>query len=413
LTVTALGVFSSHTIVSKVFEDLYPNHYENPYEKELENAIQSRHLSEAYETMIRLSRTEFAKDPSIACHEGDLIKLCSFGPAVSPESWDVGSLGVCDDEAVREDLKKHAHGLPPSFDRFPQWTTRTISDFINIQFGLASLKYQITSEVAKGNWEILLQKEREIINGIELDEEFIDTSTLALIVENLLVHKFLKGITFSLTVGQSLADIPRFKFESLADILSLLVFPTVYDSYSWIPEKDIDFRKLNAAMRQEYVKKYLEHLEVEKRRNGLSRENTMGRNQARRKSSKITTNIRSRAPTIKMDSKSPSKHVKWIMSDDKKALPMISLEIKLLKLIELPPDDYYEEVIRIMQNVLTDSGVVGSKTKTGMIPFERTVSALTNRLYLAALLETKRYEEFFGVAIQLITVSRQYYNITH
>lgn len=386
---------------------MYENRYDNAYEIELEKAIQSRHLNEAYESMIRLSRTEFAKDPSIASHEGDLINLCSFRSDIKADTWQVGSRGVCDDDVVRDDLKNYTYGLPPHFEKFPQWFDRIISDFVRIQFGLVLLRYKITSEVSKGNWEFLLQKESEIINGIGLDEEFIDTSTIALIVETLLVHKYLKGMTFTLSIGQLLADIPRFKFETLADILSLLVFPTVYDSFEWIPEKDIDFLKLTASMRQDYVRKYLEYRKNNSRRDDFSvgpRASLSKRRNSRRNSRrKSNSPTRPRGQTMD-DPRSPKKNIRAIMSDGKRALPMISLEIRLLKLIELPPDDYNEEVIRIMQNVLTDSGVGGSRTKAGVVPFERTISVFTNRLYLAALLETKRYEEFFGVAIQLITV---------
>lgn len=55
-----------------------------------------------------------------------------------------------------------------------------------------------------------------------------------------------------------------------------------------------------------------------------------------------------------------------------------------------------------MQNVLTDSGVSGNRSRGAVIPFERTISVISNRLYLNALLETKRFEEYFGVAMNII-----------
>jgi hypothetical protein len=76
----------------------------------------------------------------------------------------------------------------------------------------------------------------------------------------------------------------------------------------------------------------------------------------------------------------------------------------MLKVIENPPEEYNEEIIRLMQNVLTDSGVSGNRYRGAVTPFERTISLITNKLYLSALLETKRFEEYFGVAINLIVV---------
>lgn len=66
-----------------------------------------------------------------------------------------------------------------------------------------------------------------------------------------------------------------------------------------------------------------------------------------------------------------------------------------------------EEIIRIMQNVLTDQ--FGKTKRAGMAgptltPYERSISAWSNLLYLDALLNTKRFDEYFGVAINVISV---------
>jgi hypothetical protein len=57
-----------------------------------------------------------------------------------------------------------------------------------------------------------------------------------------------------------------------------------------------------------------------------------------------------------------------------------------------------------MQNVLTDSGVLGNRSKGAVTPFERTISAIPNRMYLKALLDTKRFDDYFGVSLTLIEV---------
>lgn len=57
-----------------------------------------------------------------------------------------------------------------------------------------------------------------------------------------------------------------------------------------------------------------------------------------------------------------------------------------------------------MQNVLTDSGLLGNRSRGAVTPFERTISVISNRMYLKALLDTKRFDEYFGVALTLIEV---------
>lgn len=377
-----------------MIESLVKHRYENAYEREVESGIQSRHISEAYETMIRLSRSEFSKDPSISEHEGALIKLCTSRPAINSESWNIGREDNCNIQSIRDELNECGYGLPSNFDSFPQWSNM-ISDFVQIQFGLALLRHTITSEIKKGNWEILILKENSIMTGMEVDDEFMDIETIGLILETLLVNNYMKGMAMGLGLGQLLADVPKFHFESLGDIMSLFVYPTVYDS--WVIEKDLDLMKQNTNLRQDYIKKYLQQIQEEKELQSGPIGGLLGGLNRFRGSPKRG------GDRDENDTKLPSKSKRAVMGDGKKALPMVSLEIRLIKLIESPPDEYNEEIIRIMQNVLTDSGV-GSKVKGGVIPFERTISALTNRLYLNALLESKRFEEFFGVAITIISV---------
>jgi hypothetical protein len=415
---TALGIVSTHTVRSKIFESTLKHRYDNSYEREVERLVQSRHLNEAYETMVKLSRGAVSKDNRIAEHEGELIKYCSTRPAIMPDEWSIASKDVINNEEVRKDLKNFSYGLPPNFGQFPQWLD-IISDFGQIQFGLVLLRHQVTSEVKNGNWEIILQKEKSIIAGMGVDDEFMDIDTLSLIVETLLMNRYMKGMSIGLALGQLLADVPRFKFETLAEIIGLLVFPTVYDSLEWIPE---NLMEQKASERQEYVKKFILFAKEERpvssqmfakeerpvssqSQTVLTSVGLMGSRSHRSR----TVNAQNMPKPIKSDEnngyiKISRKQINAILGDAKKALPMVSLEIRLIKLIESPPDDYNEEIIHIMQNVLTDSGVGGSRTKAGVVPFEKTISAFSNRLYLNALLETKRYEEYFGVAIHLISV---------
>lgn len=59
-----------------------------------------------------------------------------------------------------------------------------------------------------------------------------------------------------------------------------------------------------------------------------------------------------------------------------------------------------------MQNVLTD-GISGKRAGAGgpsLVPFEATVSSWANLAYVYALLNVKKYDEYFGISIYLISV---------
>lgn len=387
LTITALGTVSAHTVKSKKFEELYSNRYENAYEKELENAIQSRRMNDAYENMVKLSRTEYPRDPSIANHEIDLINLCSSRPPIKNSEWEIGSQTECAINDVCESLKKFAIGLPPDFGRFPQWKDNVISDGNAIQFSLALLKHKISNDVKAGNWEILLEKESEILQGMEIDEDFIGIETITIIIETLLKNRYLKAMSLGLSMGQILSDVPKFQFELMSDNMALLLYPTVFDAFE-LSGRDVS--KQTSNCRQEIITNFLNSKKKES-------ESDSSKKMQEKKGNAVKSNAAEAKSGL-------NKSVRSILNDGKRALPMISLEIKILKLIEIPPEDFNEEIIRIMQNVLTDSGLGGSRMKAGVTPFERTISYLTNQLYLHALLESKRYEEFFGASIQLISV---------
>lgn len=394
-TATTLGVISSHTIKSKVYESLLSHRYENGFEREVESAIQSRHLNEAYETMVRLSRSEFSKDSSIAQDEAALIKLCTPRPAILTNSWKLGGYDRCDINEVRRQIRDYSYGLPPRFEAYPQWTSQ-VSQFIQVQFELVLLRHSVTSEIYKGNWAIIEEKERQIMGGIEVDDEYLDLGTIKLIIETMLVNKYQKGLTIGLGFAQILADIPKFKFQGLSDLMSLLIFPTVYDNLEWLPSSDIDLMKLNSFARQTLIIRYLNSVKHDEKLN-MTSNFLPSRRQTGRKGQAIIGRS-----NMDDEAQQNRKMIKAVMGEGKKALPMISLEVRLLKLVEAPPEDFHEEIIRIMQNVLTDTAVGGARSKGGVVPFERTISVVTNRLYLNSLFESKRFDEYFGVSISLI-----------
>lgn len=323
-TVTALGVVSAHTIRSKVFESQLEHRYENGYERAVETSINNRNLSEAYETMVKLSRTEYARDADLAEHEAQLIEHCTTKPAIDSCSWSIGSKMQCNISQVKQDLQDFCRGLPPRFTDFPQWTS-IVPDFIQMQFDLVLLRHKVVTEIKNGNWKVVLEEENKIISGMEVDDEYLDIETIQLIVESTLKHQCLKGMTIGLSIGQLLADLPKFKFDTLSQIMHLLIFPTVYDSFTWIPGNDMELMTQNSATRQEYIVRYLRYIN--------SAEGMRDQPSPRKGSIKPEVMSGSR---LKMkvtrgdeepDAKTPKKLLQAVLGDGKSALPMVSLEM--------------------------------------------------------------------------------------
>ncbi|KAJ3311051.1 hypothetical protein HDV04_004471 [Boothiomyces sp. JEL0838] len=378
-TITATGAISSHLIRSKMFEQLLTHKYENTFEFQVELGIHTRQLNDAYEAMINLSRYEYPKDKNLKKHEKDLIDLCSTPKPIPESAWGIAEFNELDMLKIKNDLIKYSYGLPPRFDAYPQWHS-VISTFTQLQYDLAVLRHKICTGLEEGNWEVILKHEEEFMVGMEVDHEFIDVETIELVLKTLLVNKFKKGLTMGLGLGQLLADVPKYRWESLAELMSLMIFPTIFEQSDWLPDKDTDLMKNVSLVRQDTLERYLQHVKDE---------NTKG-----------NMDVRSSKLVKADDDRAAKKVIANTLGESKQALPMVSLELRMLKLIENPPEEYNEEIIRIMQNVLTDSGVAGRKGN--LVPFEKTFSANSNMMYLKALLETKRFEEYFGVAINIM-----------
>ncbi|KAJ3271033.1 hypothetical protein HDV01_007114 [Terramyces sp. JEL0728] len=383
--IAATGAISSHLIRSKMFEQLLDRKYENSFEFQVELGIHTRQLNDAYEAIVNLSRNEYPKDRILKKHEKALIELCTVPKPIAESAWGIGEGNELDMVKIRNDFIKYSYGLPPRFDAYPQWQT-IISTFTQLQYDLAVLRHKICSGLEDGNWEIVLKLEEEFMVGMEVDHEFIDVETIEMILKTLLVNKYKKGLTVGLGLGQLLADVPKYRFDALAELMSLMIFPTIFEPFDWLPGKDTDLMKANSLVRQDTLERYLQYVQDEHEKGNMD--------------------VRSSKQIKPDDDRTARKLIASTLGESKQALPMLSLELRMLKLIESPPEEHNEEIVRIMQNVLIDSGVSGRKGN--LVPFEKTFSAYSNMMYLKALLDTKRYEEYFGVAINIMILSHPF-----
>jgi hypothetical protein len=331
-----------------------------------------------------------------------LIEKCLVPDEIDVNSWSVNCLSSENkriSEKFQEDLMKFGQNIPPSFGRFPTWTD-VIRKMNLIQFNLVVLRLNLVKNILAGKWDYIIEREADINTGLEIDPEFMDIHVITLIIETLLKNKHSKALSFGLKIGQILCDQSRFDFSSLGFLMGILIFPTVFDSQEWLPAQEIS---VSEDMSKK-VASYLDKVAPYKMKFDTGRRRTIVPVAAENKSPEETDKYLARTNSLNP-----------YVSDSKRILPMISLEMliilnyrRLQKVFDGKQSDLDEDIIRVMQNVLTD-GLAQTK-KAGMsgitlIPHEKTISARANLAYIYALLNSKKYDEYFGVCIEVIMLS--------
>ncbi|KAI8912774.1 hypothetical protein EDD86DRAFT_245639 [Gorgonomyces haynaldii] len=401
-TLDAIGHLSSHTIRHEVFRMTVKHKYDDPTTRDVETALFCRQLNFAYESMVMLDRAPRSQGVYVAPNEKELIEQCTFVPPIDPNQWSVSSQPGEPKKMIQQfksDLEQFTTLLPPGYGLNKHWTG-AIHSWSQLQYDLVVLRFKLVTALQQGNWQFVIENEKSILKGMDVDPEFMDAGTVTLMVEQLIVKSFMKASTIGLKVSQLLSDVQKFEFGSLSSFLPLLIFPTVFDQAEWLPTREK--LRQTADERQNLVEKYMKRSKEtqETKTRGRSSTTTGNKNQGRRRVA-----LQMEAPESKPVTESDPR-IKQLMpyvSDSKQILPMVSLELKLMKLIETPPNELEEEIVKVMQSVLSDSisKRAGSNGPT-LIPYENTISSWANVLYLETLLNTKRYDEFFGVGCNLV-----------
>ncbi|KAI8813781.1 hypothetical protein BJ742DRAFT_900286 [Cladochytrium replicatum] len=203
--------------------------------------------------------TPIKRTPLVVEHEGHLIDLCTPRGAVEPESWKFPN---CDENtdlvkgkgtkkineaeessdhaleqnpasAFKGDLTLFTKFLPPKYGEFTQWLDM-IPPKQKLEFELAVLRYNIVQDSHKGAIQSILNTEKMVIKGMEADPTYMDGETLTCIVEAILPLDFARGLSFAVRIAEVFEDTPSRNFVDLAEMLLMLIFPTVYDDEVWL-----------------------------------------------------------------------------------------------------------------------------------------------------------------------------------
>ncbi|KAI9336347.1 hypothetical protein BDR26DRAFT_897094 [Obelidium mucronatum] len=431
---SAVGELTAVTLRPNLFKTTAPHRFnaqENPQEANIESSIYARDLAGAFEQVVELSRTSLAERRTFGKYERKMIELCTAKEPICPSSWAIanrggvslaGSLrkiiGPWKDEGkeggkemverFRMDLETYSYFLPPRFGEFKRWY-ELIPAKTRLELEMIILRFNILVDVSKKNWENVLKAEESICKGIQSDPTFMEPDYLKLLIESIIPNDFSRGLSMGYKLINEversgiLSGSPR--FPKLAGLISLLLFPTVFESATWITDPSNLERKWvegrGPKMRQIWVRGFLDD---ESKKVG---EKVTAKASAQPKASK-----RRVGETVQEDEeRKKSSAVEALLADSGTVLNMIMTEMKVLKALgkSTSNEDIAETLIQIItgedegnpksDKVAADTIHESKATNLNMagikFAYRPTISSTTNRLYLDSLLLTKRFEEYF------------------
>lgn len=325
-SLTTLGTLSAYTIRNEVFEGLVKQEYDDPNAQKVKTAIYCRQFNTAYEGIVKYTREPRQPGVCLSPNEQALIQECTPLPSVSETSWGINMFPE-DVKKMREmfkgELDQFSRNIPPGFSKMQQWTS-SITNSNNLQFDLMHLRYKIVSKLQAGDWKYVLDHMDSLQSGIEFDPDFLDTDTISLIIETLLVKSHLQALILSVSISQHLTGGPRLDFTSLATSMGYLVFPSVYESVEWIPTRDMVLRRKD--VKQHIIIAYLDSRNA-KRQNIIDAQTEGARDSSRCQPRRRKFGVSLINPTTNGDNEQPKSELAAVLGESKYILPMVSLEM--------------------------------------------------------------------------------------
>ncbi|KAJ3332835.1 hypothetical protein HDU76_012899 [Blyttiomyces sp. JEL0837] len=321
-----------------------------------------------------------------------------------------------------------------------------------LEFEMVVLRYNILVDAIKGSWENIVKAEKMILKGMEMDPTFMEPDTLKLLIETVLPNDFIRGLSIGARFAEVVEDTSRAtgssRFIELSGLIGLLLFPTVFETSYWFQEPANTDKNWadgrGPLMRQAWIKEYIDAADSDARSPAGGASGTTGGlvGEGRRStisnyssgSSGMTRGSVSAKPNL--TAKRPSNRIGAlptivaegttdpemkrtsallaIMSSSKEVMRMLKTESRILKFLAKGPtnEQAADEIIKIVTSdgeVDDESVEMRRKTMQGSLAslavvsnssYKPTISAFTNKLFMDALLATRRFEEYFQICVE-------------
>ncbi|KAJ3218108.1 hypothetical protein HK099_005196 [Clydaea vesicula] len=442
-TISSIGELGCFTIKSDLLEKFAPHRYDSLHqhlEHEIETSVYLRDMTAAYSNVTSLSKLSRKKGRVISEFEIELIELCTAKPLIQPDSWTIApfdsdsirSGGFEMTERFRDDLRKFGYFLPPGF--------ANLANFIKVkeekeeaEFKLVVFRLNLLVDISKENFESLINAEGDIIAGMERDPTFLDAETLQLLLETIIINDYLKGLKMGIRLLEIIEDQPNKNFQDFFSTVYMLVYPTVFDQISVQPEihmessTDLKFKDtlLPLQQRSAHVKlQKLKHFIDGRRRRNLkldeslnfisTKSNTLKNSEDVVPKNKINVNENNNLSfefnKYKLENEQKVIIEKYL-NDSKLALNMVRLELAMQKLLIKISPTVDEDIVKLMASIIgpknnAKNSATLDLSPSNLKPFlnEITISSHVNRIFLDALLNLGRFDEYFSNALEFTII---------
>ncbi|KAJ3111542.1 hypothetical protein HK100_002653 [Physocladia obscura] len=348
---STLGELSAIVLRPELFKSTAPHRFKQqdaPIEHSIETLVYQRDLASALFQVVQLSKKSLMEHRTFGEHDKEMIDLCTPKDVIYPITWAVANRGGI---SVAGSIRKIAgqwkeegkEGGKEMVERIRMYQT-VIPAKNRTEFESAVLKFNTLVDAGKKNWENILKAEDIVCKGIKQDPTFFESDYLKLLVECVLPNDYTRGLSFGFKIAQvvdlSLSPATQYKFLELAGMIGLLLFPTVFESETWIIDpsnlerKWIDGR--GPKMRQIWIRGFLDDFVQEK-----IRSKSAGDRKAVKKRGKVEHEEIEGRKHISIEN---------LLHDPVAVLDMIRTEINVLKEISksLPNEETAEAIIKIV-----------------------------------------------------------------
>jgi hypothetical protein len=163
-TISSMGEVMCHTLRSDIFEEIVVHKFDDSSAKEVELAVLSRNMREAYGRTIEISRNEREAGQLMAKNENQLIQLCSYAKAISSDSWKIApaTTGRADSSRTemlqdfKADLDRYTYFLPPRQEYFTNMS-QDIPSVLQLDYDLVVFRSKIIKLVQENDWSSILK----------------------------------------------------------------------------------------------------------------------------------------------------------------------------------------------------------------------------------------------------------------
>ncbi|RKP10245.1 WD40-repeat-containing domain protein [Thamnocephalis sphaerospora] len=277
------------------------------------------------------------------------LELLVPKPPIDPSTWAIpppssGRRPSSASEAAEgfpRELARRAWFLPPGFDmRFAKQASKDAKEELDMML----VKINLRDYIQRGDVERLLSLESTIIKVLSLDSRALDSSLIKDMLKVVMKSDRIRGLRF----GLALLECRSARTSTLASVVHLLLFPTVFEPANDSASDGVDSPA--AVSPRDSVRSPVDS----------------GARQTRRDERRLVL-----------------RHMEEIVSDPKTAAAMIQVEIELQKLHQKTGDPRPGDLVHLLRG-------------------HRTVSANANRLFVNALAGLELYDEYFEAALRLI-----------